>query len=170
MIRPFLASALALAIFGAGAIFPSAIAQTPSQLPSEWRLVRTPNPRGGPDAVSIMRTADLSKSDAELAGLMLRCAPSGVEILIILIAPLSPRARPQVITGSVGNETRFDATVVPPGAAILLPSDASALLNGPWQSLPEISVSVRYDQTSIQGTVPLSGLSAALGALRANCP
>src|SRR5208282_1565839 len=28
-----------------------------------WRLVRTPNPTGGPQAVSIMQTADIARSD-----------------------------------------------------------------------------------------------------------
>src|ERR1700678_1888794 len=39
-----------------------------------WPLIRTPHPRGGPDAVSIMRTADTARSDPELAGLMIQCA------------------------------------------------------------------------------------------------
>src|SRR5271168_4825245 len=34
----------------------------------EWRLVRSPDPRGGPDAVSIMHTADVSRSDPDFAG------------------------------------------------------------------------------------------------------
>src|SRR5262249_50004523 len=33
-----------------------------------WRLVRTPNPRGGPDAVSIMETADTARSDMTSSG------------------------------------------------------------------------------------------------------
>jgi hypothetical protein len=39
-----------------------------------WHLVRTRNPYGGADAISIMRTADASRSDLDLAGLMIRCA------------------------------------------------------------------------------------------------
>src|SRR5262245_14711786 len=37
-----------------------------------WRLVRTPDPRGGSEAVSIMQTADVSRSDIDFAGVMLR--------------------------------------------------------------------------------------------------
>src|SRR5690349_8808273 len=36
---------------------------TSSQDP--WPLVRTPNPKGGKDAVSIMRTADTAQSDPD---------------------------------------------------------------------------------------------------------
>jgi hypothetical protein len=32
-----------------------------------WRLVRTPNPRGGPDAVSIMQTADAARGVPTMA-------------------------------------------------------------------------------------------------------
>jgi hypothetical protein len=175
--HPLLASALALAL----------IAQAPPT-PSEWRLVRTPNPRGGPDAISIMRTADLARSDSNLAGLTLRCAQSGVEILIILLEPLPLRARPQVTTSAAGSETTFEATVVPPGIAILLSADAWALLQGPWQAPLEVQSLVshgesraagfaalcrahkQHEQASVHGAIPITGLSAALEALRANCP
>ena len=40
-------------------------------LPGAWRLVRTSNPSGGRDAVSIMHTADIARSDVDFAGLML---------------------------------------------------------------------------------------------------
>jgi hypothetical protein len=57
--------------------------------PGSWRLVRTPNPRGGPDAVSVMQTPDPSRSDIDLAGLMLRCSDRGFEVLIVLLHPFS---------------------------------------------------------------------------------
>ncbi len=44
-----------------------------------WRLVRTRNPTGGPEAVSIMQTADIAKSDLDLAGMMLRCGKAGLK-------------------------------------------------------------------------------------------
>ena len=43
--------------------------------------MRTRNPHGGADAVSIMHTADTSKSDLDLAGLMIRCREGGTEIV-----------------------------------------------------------------------------------------
>jgi hypothetical protein len=42
-----------------------------------WRLVRASDPRGGPDAVSTMQTADAARSDIDLVGLTLRCSDTG---------------------------------------------------------------------------------------------
>jgi hypothetical protein len=80
-----------------------------------WRLVRTPNQRGGADAVSVMHTADLFRSDLDFAGLTLRCGETGVEVLVILLQTLSPRAKPQVAVSDTGTGARFSATVAPPG-------------------------------------------------------
>jgi hypothetical protein len=134
-----------------------------------WRLVRTPNPAGGKDAVSITHTPDLLRSDPDLAGLMVRCGETGNEVLIALISPFPPRARPQVVLGGPGG-TRLEAKVVPPTALLLLPGEATALASGPWQSLAELSVQVMDDATTISGVVPLKGLGAALQVLTASCP
>jgi hypothetical protein len=133
-----------------------------------WRLVRTPNPTGGKDAVSVMHTADPLRSDQDLAGLIIRCGGAGNEVLIALISPFPPRARPHVVLGI--SPLRVEANVIPPGAAILLPGEASALASGPWQSLDELPVQITEDGTAIRGVIPLKGLPAALQALRANCP
>ena len=53
--------------------------------------------RGGEDAVSVMHTADPFRSDPDFAGLTLRCAETGTEVLVILLQTLSPRAKPQVV-------------------------------------------------------------------------
>jgi len=141
----------------------------------QWRLVRTPNPAGGRDAVSVMKTADVIRSDIDLAGLMLRCGESNFEVLVVLIRPLPPRAHPKV-TVTVGSKTtEFISSVVPPGAEVLLPQEASVLASGPWQAAPELSVEVGAvegdDQPApIQGVISLAGLSAALPRLQANCP
>src|SRR5262249_43562334 len=107
-----------------------------------WRLVRTPNPAGGTDAVSIMHTPDLRRSDPDFAGLMIRCGKMGNEVLIVVITPFSPRARPQVELGNASLGINLEGKVVPPGASVLLPSEANALANGPWQSDVEVSVRV----------------------------
>src|SRR5262249_16560991 len=67
-----------------------------------WRLVRTPNPRGGPDAVSIMQTADAARSDIDLAGLTLRCSDTGFDVIVVFLKPFPPRTHPKVklTTGS----------------------------------------------------------------------
>src|ERR1700687_3487569 len=41
--------------------------------PDGWKLIRTPRPQGGGEAVSIIHTPDLMRSDPDLAGLMFRC-------------------------------------------------------------------------------------------------
>jgi hypothetical protein len=138
--------------------------------PGPWRLVRTPNPAGGRDAVSIMRTADTVRSDLEFAGLMLRCSENNAEVLIVLVRPIPPRAHPKVIVNFNGRSAEFTAVVVPPGAAVLLPSAATILAAGAWQSAPELAVTVDDEQGPIRGTVSLAGLSAAFHTLRENCP
>jgi hypothetical protein len=146
--------------------------QTASAQPQDsgaWRLVRSLDPRGGPDAVSIMHTTELSKSDPDIAGLMLRCAGVGVEALVIVIEPRPPRARPRISIGALGANSTFDATVVPPFSALLLPKDAAALLAGPWQSAPELSIRIDGDQATVRGIVLLAGLRPAMDRLMENC-
>ena len=61
---------------------------------NSWPLVRTPHPQGGPEAVSIMRTADTAQSDPDLAGLMIRCKEGpGLEVLLALVRPFPPRSQ-----------------------------------------------------------------------------
>jgi hypothetical protein len=122
-----------------------------------------------------MRTADIVKSDIDLAGLMLRCAQNNFEVIVVLVRPLPPRAHPKVTVGTGGSSVEFTATVVPPGAEVLLPADASALASGPWQAAPELSVqiaAVEGDEPSaaVQGIIPLAGLGNAIPLLLSNCP
>ena len=104
---------------------------TPSNLPiaGKWRLVRTPNPRDGQDVISIMTTAELSGSDPDFAGLVLRCADPDFETLVFLINPLPPRARPTISI----NGKEFEGSVIPPGASVLLPRTATALVKEQWR-------------------------------------
>jgi hypothetical protein len=85
--------------------------QSGSRETGAWRLVRTPDPRRGPDAVSIMHTADISRSDPDFAGLMIRCAGDSVEALVIVIEPRLPRARPHVKLGRPGHEASYETTL-----------------------------------------------------------
>jgi hypothetical protein len=135
-----------------------------------WRLVHTPNPSGGPDAVSIMHTADTSRSDLELAGLMIRCNGNRAELAIILLRPFPLRARPLVKLGKPGEEKQFEATVSPPGTAVILPGDPKTIVGQPWQSESELFVRVIDGQTAISGVVALPGLQSAFDQLMANCP
>jgi hypothetical protein len=135
-----------------------------------WRSVRTPNPRGGPDLVSIMQTADLSRSDIGFAGLILRCSDTSFEVLIVLVNPSQPRARPQVKLITQGSTVVFTANVISPGTALALPNEVAALFNGPWQSVPELALEVDDGGNVIRGVVALKGLGPALARLLSSCP
>ncbi len=143
---------------------------TSTRLTEGWRFVRTPNPRGGADAVSIMHTADTSRSDPDLAGLMIRCRDGGTEVVIIFIPSFPFRAQPTVFLGPQGHEAQFKATVVPPGTAILLPTAATDIVRGSWHGLRDLFIRVTEGQKTIRGVVPLAGLETAFKVFIASCP
>jgi hypothetical protein len=142
----------------------------PTALPNGWRLVRTPHPQGGADAVSVMRTADLARSDIDLAGLLLSCADAGVDVMIFVVAPFPPRAHPAVTVSAGGQDWPFTASVVPPGAELRLPPEASDLASGIWQTSRELSVTISSDGRETKGVISTEGLDRAMAALQATCP
>ena len=162
--------AMVILLIGLSTLFTPAAADGPHPKLGNWRLIRTVNPRGGPDAVSMSHTADMTRSDLELAGAMLRCGEKSLEIVIVVVTPFPPHARPGVIIGADGKEWPFDARVVPPGAELLLPAEAMSLAAGPWQSARELTVKVTSPEQSFGGVIPIEGLAAALATLAANCP
>jgi hypothetical protein len=135
-----------------------------------WRLVRTPDPAGGRDAVSITRTVDIAKSDLEFAGLMLRCGERSVEVLIVLVKAFPPRAHPKVKLTAGSSSVELTASVVPPDVLLLLPRDATALAEGAWQAPTELAVTVEDEQGPIRGVISLRGFGQALASLKSNCP
>jgi hypothetical protein len=135
-----------------------------------WRLVRTPNPRGGPDAVSIMQTADTARSDIDLVGLTLRCSDTGFDVLVVFLKPFPPRTHPKVKLTSGGTTVHLEATVIPPGAAISLPAEVATLVKGSWQSTSELAIEVEDDGNATRGFISLVGLAPALSLLASNCP
>lgn len=64
----------------------------------------------------------------------------------------------------------FIASVIPPGAAVLLPPAASELALGPPQTSPEVDLSIEEGTDQIRGVIPLAGLGAALSDLTGHCP
>jgi hypothetical protein len=140
-----------------------------TELTGGWHLVRTPNPQGGPDAISIMHTADTSRSDLDLAGLMIRCRTPSAEVLIVLLRSFPLRARPHVVVGKPGNEIDFETTIAPPGTAVLFPRDVMSLISGPWQTMSDLSIQINIGQSTIRGVVELTGLKEAFKELMANC-
>jgi hypothetical protein len=143
--------------------------QSAAELSGGWHLVRTPNPQGGAAAVSVMHTADTARSDADMAGLMLRCKVGGIDVVLVTIRPFSFRAHPRVTVTSGGVDMRFDASIGPPGAAILLPNEASALAHGAWQSASELAIRIEDGQDTVRGIIVIDGLRTALQRLEANC-
>ena len=133
-----------------------------------WRLVRTPNPRGGPDAVSIMQTADTARSDIDLVGLTLRCSDAGFDVLVVFLKPFPPLTHPKVKLTSGGTTVRLEAAVIPPGAAISLPAEATTLVKG--SSSSELAIEVKDDGNATRGFISLVGLESALSLLASNCP
>jgi hypothetical protein len=140
-----------------------------SELAGGWHFVRTKNPYGGVDAISIMHTADPSQSDLDLAGLMIRCNEGRTEVAIVLLRPFPLRARPQVIFGEPGNEIRLEATIAPPGTAVLIPKDATSLVDGPWRALNNLFIRIDEGESTIRGVIALAGLQSAIKILIASC-
>ncbi len=142
----------------------------PSSAPvaGKWRLVHTPAPRASQerkDIVSIMTTAELSGSDIDFAGLDLRCADPDFEVLVFLISPLPPQARPDVTI----NGKKLSGEALSPGTAIRLPREASELARERWPSLPSLSIQVENEGTKVQGIISLEGFSTALQTLVETC-
>ena len=134
----------------------------------KWRLVRIPDPRAGregKEVVSIMATAELSGSDIDFAGLNLRCADPGFEVLIFLLSPLRPEERPVIAI----NGKKFHGNVVSPGTAILLPEEASDIVRDQWRSFPNLSIEVEDDGTKTHGLISLEGFNIALQTLVGTC-
>lgn len=136
-----------------------------------WPLVRTPHPKGGPEAVSIMRTADTAQSDPDLAGLMIRCKEGpGLEVLLALVRPFPPRSKRDVVVTSLITPAVLHAEASAAGTALVLPVEATAFTTGPWQELKELAVTIKDPEAEIHGVIPLGGLAPAMAKLSASCP
>jgi hypothetical protein len=146
------------------------IAGSDSALNDSWRMIRTPSLSGGPDVVSIMKSADISESDLDFAGLMLRCNDASTEVLIVLLRPFVPHEQAKVIVEAGSAHMQFTADVVPPGALILLPPEAVELTTERWQGTPKLAITIEHEQAPIRGVVALTGLTQAFQSLRSNCP
>jgi hypothetical protein len=147
------------------------IAERPhnTDLDGGWHFVRTPNPHGGADAISVMHTADISRSDLDLAGLMIRCSENSAEVVVVLLRAFPLRARPRVIFGKPGDQAEFEATIAAPGTALLVSKDAASLVHGRWQAVNDLSIRIEDGDSAIRGVVSLEGLRPAFKVLMASC-
>jgi hypothetical protein len=147
----------------------SASVAEPSQ--DLWPLIKTPRPGGGGNAIAIMRTAETSQSDPDLAGLMIRCGEKpGLEVVLALIRPLPPRSKRDVIVFSGAAQSVLHAETAPPGTALVLPVDATAFTKGPFRDLKQFSIKIIDPESDIRGVIQLDGIDAATAKLSANCP
>jgi hypothetical protein len=138
--------------------------------PGTWQLARTPDPARGRESFSITKIADATRSDHDVAGLMLRCGEGATtEVLVVLIDPLRPRTHPKVTVSAGATTTEFTASVVTPGALVLLPEKASALVERAWRTIPELAVAITEDHHSLRGVIPLADISTAMQILQSNC-
>jgi hypothetical protein len=142
-----------------------------SSAADSWPLVRTPHPRGGPEAVSIMRTADTTRSDPELAGLMIRCAEKpGLEAILALVRPIPPRSKRDVVVAAGAAQVLLHAEVTAASSALLLPIETSTFTSGPWRNSKEIEVTIKDPDGDIRGVIPIDGIGPAMAKLSGNCP
>jgi hypothetical protein len=141
-----------------------------SELGDGWRLMRTRNPKGGADAISITHPADTSRSDLDLVGLMIRCSEKNPEVLVVVLSALPASTRPHVTLETQVDTTEFEATVAPPGTLVLLPEGATRLVLEQWQSVPDLAVRVDHGKSAMAGVVKLGGLSEAFKTLESTCP
>jgi len=136
-----------------------------------WPLIRTPRPNGAADAVAIMRTAETTQSDPDLAGLMVRCQDKArLEVLLALVRPLPPRSKRDVTVSVGASESVLRAEALPIGTALLLPVDATTFTTGPWHDLNKFSVRISDPEGDIRGVISLAGIRPALAKLAASCP
>jgi hypothetical protein len=101
---------------------------------------------------------------------MLRCGEGATtEVLVVLIEPLRPQTHPKVTVVAGATTTEFTGSVVTPGALVLLPEKASALVEHTWQSVPELAVAIAEDHGSLHGVIPLADIRTAMQTLRSIC-
>lgn len=140
-----------------------------TSLADGWRLVRTRDPGGSAEAVSVMHVADTTKSDLALAGLSLHCGSNGIEVVLIMLEPLPRGSHPSVTVTMGSNKVQFEASATQRGEALLLPPSAASLAAGEWQKAAELGIEIATEPAPIKGTMPIRGLSGALRALSPYC-
>ncbi len=142
----------------------------PVATPSTWKFTRTQGDKAGESFAAIMKTADITQSDLDFAGLIIRCAPKGkIDVLIALIRPFPPRSHPRVTIASGSVSQTFEATLTAAGAAVVLPEEVAAFAAGKWQSTPALAVTVKENDNQIKGVVELNGLREAYNSLLVGC-
>jgi len=133
-----------------------------------WNFSVAKGPKGETNA-AIMHTADFDHSDPLLAGLMLRCAAEGLDVIVISLLPFPPKTHPQVVLQNRMQTFTLEGSVIPTGAGVLVPIAGEELTHGVWQESPEMTVKIVDGNTAIQGVVELAGLPEAANRLESQC-
>jgi hypothetical protein len=149
---------------------PSRAAADSSDSLEGWRVVHTKAADGVTESTAILHVAELLKSDARLAGLMLRCSKQGVEPVIVVVEPFSPQAHPKITLRADDREFYFEGKPLPTGAGLRVPADGLDLVKGPWKGARELTIKISDGDAEVDGVVELSGLTNALQSLAADCP
>ena len=140
-----------------------------SILDGGWRLVKTRDFNSGLETVSVMRTVDMSRSAPNFAGVSLRCSPTGIQVVLIVLSALPRTSQPTVTVTAGPDRSEFQASVIQRGDALLLPDAASKLAVGSWQKASELAIEINGESNSMRGIVPIGELSAAVRSLSAYC-
>lgn len=135
---------------------------------SSWNLTFAKGPQGENNA-AILHTADIDRSDPLFAGLMLRCADRGLDVVAVVLKPFPPKTHPHVTLRNNIQTSFFDGTVIPTGAGILLPMQGVELLDHGWLSNPDLTIKIADGADTIEGVVQLAGLSEAATRLINQC-
>ncbi|BBF94165.1 hypothetical protein [Blastochloris tepida] len=136
-----------------------------------WRLLRTPDPRGGADLVSSVKIADTLRSGPDFAAMMVRCGHGGLDVVLALIVPIPPRDRPQI-------EWRLDdrppvkakaAVLLPPTTVGLMPEDAAVFLQAATRARRAAFRIVNDGAEVTAGEVDLGDFPAMIQDLSVQC-
>lgn len=136
-----------------------------------WRLLTTANTAGGADEVSLAHTPEASRSDPNLAGLMLHCRSGHVEVLLVVLEPYPPQATVEA-TVRLGKKSpaKYRADVAPSGLVLRLPDEAATPILSSTDEAAELLVQLAGGTTPItNGLIKLAGLAQALKTLKGLC-
>lgn len=93
-----------------------------------WRLAPSVTETAETEEASILHTADIERSGQRLAGLMLPCRKRWIEAVVGLVEPLSAARTAGITLPPPGQVYEFIGTIIPTGAGIRLPGDATNLV------------------------------------------
>lgn len=142
--------------------------RSPASLAGSWPLIRSQDPSGA-RIVSIARSADPSRSDVDLAGLMIRCMrPNAFEVVVALVGPLPIRTRQTVRLESGRASLTFEGESIAPGSLLLLPPEAADAIMI-WKENDQLTVTIQTSPNVIRGVIPISGLASGLRKLTEAC-